>query len=461
MYMIWKMDVHKFMSEITRTALQIITAHGVTKKSEAAEIDAVERELADAGVYKNYDGAKGRLRRALFSYFERYGCLDSAQQLTPIGRAFAENRMSVQEFSYQYVLNYKHEDYYPTHRMLRHLKEHGELSPFYFLMLQQDEILNPENERAIGWDIWCYMLTQSGLMVKNHEKNLIIANWGLAQKSLDFYERRHTRQSLGFPLNTILYGPPGTGKTYSLKKYAAKITGDIGCFTVFTTFHQSYSYEDFIQGLRPVPNAGTMTFAPVDGVFKRIADQAMHDRGNNYVIIIDEINRANISKVFGELITLIEEDKRWGAENELSVTLPSGDTFAVPDNLYIIGTMNSADKSISLIDTALRRRFDFIEIAPNASLIENETMQQVLENLNKELLKELNSTDLLIGHAYFLGKSEADLTNIMNRSIIPLLYEYFFDNEKKVKSIVSKVFESLDFKIIDEKVGRIKIAQRI
>jgi 5-methylcytosine-specific restriction protein B len=229
---------------------------------------------------------------------------------------------------------------------------------------------------------------------------------------------------------------------------------------VFTTFHQSYGYEDFIQGLRPVTNSEVMKFANVDGVFKRVADKAMFDNDNNYVIIIDEINRGNISKVFGELITLIETDKRWGEANELSVTLPSGETFAIPNNLYIMGTMNSADKSISLIDTALRRRFDFIETAPNAELVGDTVLRQVLKRLNEELLSELDSTDLLVGHAYFIGKTESDLVGIMNRNIIPLLYEYFFDNSRKVKAVVNKAIENLSYRVEDEKVGRIRIAKK-
>jgi len=295
---------------------------------------------------------------------------------------------------------------------------------------------------------------------------------------------RTPRQSKRYVMNVILYGAPGTGKTYSTTEYAMGIINDTDLSTaplnteerkvllsaykekiksgqiIFTTFHQSYGYEDFIQGLRPVPKYEAMQFSMVDGVFKGIADKAMHDHENAYVIVIDEINRANISKVFGELITLIEDDKRWGEPNEISVTLPSGDVFAIPNNLHIIGTMNSADKSISLIDTALRRRFDFVEIAPNLLLIEDATLRQVLKKLNDELLGELDSTDLLIGHAYFIGKTEADLVNIINRNIIPLLYEYFFDNSKKVKTVVAKAIEGMDFLVESEIVGRIKIAKK-
>ena len=228
----------------------------------------------------------------------------------------------------------------------------------------------------------------------------------------------------------------------------------------FTTFHQSYGYEDFIQGLRPDDKADGIKFIPVDGVFKRIADMAMRDTQNNYVIIIDEINRANISKVFGELITLMEDDKRWGEINQLSVTLPSGQEFAIPNNLYIIGTMNSADKSISLIDTALRRRFEFVEVTPNYDVISDEILKKVLIAINDGLVKELDSTDLLIGHAYFIGKTEADLCNIMNRNIIPLLYEYFFDNSKKVKKLIEDAVKDLNYIVKVENTGRLKFEKK-
>ncbi|MCR5289312.1 MAG: AAA family ATPase [Treponema sp.] len=266
---------------------------------------------------------------------------------------------------------------------------------------------------------------------------------------------REPRKDKTYPLNLIIYGAPGTGKTYGTAEYALKIVGTplpdnrkdvMRAYNdlvrseqiVFTTFHQSYGYEEFIQGLRPDTNSDKMSFKTVDGVFKRIADRALNDLENNYVIIIDEINRANISKVFGELITLIEEDKRWGEINETCATLQSGDVFAVPNNLYIIGTMNSADKSISLIDAALRRRFTFKEQRPNADLITDPKLRAFFEKLNDYLYDSLGSADLLVGHSYFMGKTTADLPNIMNDNIIPLLYEYFYDNKKNVNKAIEK-----------------------
>lgn len=287
------------------------------------------------------------------------------------------------------------------------------------------------------------------------------------------------------PLNLIIYGAPGTGKTYSTAEYAQAIIQGITLKefqennkdrkavmkaynelvksgqVVFTTFHQSYGYEEFIQGLRPDTTSEKMSFKTVDGVFKRIADKALNDQENNYVIIIDEINRANISKVFGELITLIEDDKRWGELNQTSATLQSGDPFAVPNNLYIVGTMNSADKSISLIDAALRRRFEFIEQKPNASLVGDANMRAVLTKINEQLADQLDSADLLIGHSYFMNKSIDELPTVLNNSIIPLLYEYFYDNKKKVMGVLNGAIEpQVDFVVEDDKLGRIFIERQ-
>lgn len=295
---------------------------------------------------------------------------------------------------------------------------------------------------------------------------------------------RQGRTKNSFSMNSILYGAPGTGKTFSTAEYAIAMVekksldevrtvypdraGLMSKYAeyiekervVFTTFHQSYGYEDFVQGLRPDSDSDKLSLIPYDGVLKRIADRAMQDQENDYVIIIDEINRANISKVFGELITLIEEDKRWGELNALSVTLPSGDHFAVPNNLFILGTMNTADKSISLIDTALRRRFEFVEMTPDANKIADPVLKDVFVKLNTGLAKELDGTDLLIGHAYFIGKTAADLCQIMNRSIIPLLYEYFYDSGKKVENQLKNALTGLDVEVTRNPFGRIKLTPK-
>jgi 5-methylcytosine-specific restriction endonuclease McrBC GTP-binding regulatory subunit McrB len=153
----------------------------------------------------------------------------------------------------------------------------------------------------------------------------------------------------------------------------------------------------------------------------------------NYVIIIDEINRANISRVFGELITLIEEDKRSHGKIPMRVTLPSGDSFTVPSNLFIIGTMNTADKSISLLDIALRRRFEFVPMYPNI-LIQGVNSPTVLETINAEIIKR-KGHDFTIGHAYFMGE-EYTLEKTINNKVIPLLLEYFMNDEKEVAAIL-------------------------
>ena len=302
-----------------------------------------------------------------------------------------------------------------------------------------------------------------------------------AKKKTCLEVARTPRVNFIHPLNFIIYGAPGTGKTYSTAEYALAIIENRAVDTrrksyeerkavmaiyndyvrkgqiVFTTFHQSYGYEEFIQGLRPDTKSGKMAFITVDGVFKRLADDALDNHEKNYVIIIDEINRANISKVFGELITLIESDKRWGEVNETCATLQSGDIFAVPNNLYIVGTMNSADKSISLIDAALRRRFEFIEQYPNASLVDDPTLRDVLSKINTILADSLESSDLLIGHSYFMGKTVDDLCAVLNNSIIPLLYEYYYDNKKKVIGVLTDALKDLGIKIVDDKISRVRV----
>ena len=397
------------------------------------------------------------------------------------------------------------------------------------------------------------------------------------------------KEKPNFPLNQILYGPPGTGKTYNTVRLAVQI---LNCLEElpnyddaiteynrlikegrlsFVTFHQNFSYEDFVQGLRPETDSDTMSFDYKPGVFKEIADKGrinletslgkksnkmefenvyndfcspmineeleeievemkkvsyfitsvgektinfrknsggtshtlsvktlkkmyetesllnhsgllsyyepllniLLEKGKkeksntekfqkqSYVLIIDEINRANISRVFGELITLIEDDKRWdgGVDDKKvkwEVTLPSGEPFVVPDNLYIIGTMNTADKSIALLDVALRRRFVFKAMYPMKD-IDGKDLDKNLIN-NHELLSEINNYiideqkglgpgrghDLQIGHSYFMTPKDKtfDLVETMNNKVIPLLMEYFMNDYKKVNEMLETILKS-------------------
>jgi len=248
-----------------------------------------------------------------------------------------------------------------------------------------------------------------------------------------------------YTLNTILYGPPGTGKTYKVSEKAASICKkerddyaelvDQGRIA-FITFHQSYSYEDFVEGIRPVTKDGVVKYEIRQGIFRQMCDRAEKDPDNNYVLIIDEINRANISKVFGELITLLEPDKRLGAENPIQVVLPySGDTFGVPKNLYLIGTMNTADRSIALLDTALRRRFEFVEMMPEPErlgTVDGINLAAMLTGLNQRI-EYLYDRDHTIGHAFFMNvKTLADLETVFRRKVIPLLQEYFYEDWQKI-----------------------------
>lgn len=243
--------------------------------------------------------------------------------------------------------------------------------------------------------------------------------------------------------NVILQGAPGVGKTFAAKRLAYSMIGSKNQDRVMMVqFHQSYSYEDFIEGLRPSKTG--MNFDIKRGAFLDFCDNARDDLENEYFFIIDEINRGNLSKIFGELFMLIENDKRG---NELQL-LYSGDKFSVPKNVYIIGMMNTADRSLALLDYALRRRFAFYEMRPGFNKegfkayrdsLNNPKFNkliQCVERLN-ERIKEDNSLGegFCIGHSYFCDKknvTDKKLSNIVEFELIPLLKEYWFDDNSKV-----------------------------
>jgi len=248
--------------------------------------------------------------------------------------------------------------------------------------------------------------------------------------------------------NIILQGPPGTGKTFFAKRLAYYMMGEKHKENVeIVQFHQSYSYEDFIQGFRPNGNGG---FTKKNGVFYNFCEKAKHSSEKHF-FIIDEINRGNLSKIFGELMMLIENDKR-GEEFGVNLTYADEDEkkFFIPENVYIIGTMNTADRSLAMVDYALRRRFTFIDMLAdfNDKFSEHLISQNVDKNFIKKLMTKiitLNSelkNDLgdgfTIGHSYFSTKAksmddEQWYKMVVKNEIKPLLQEYWFDKLDKVE----------------------------
>ena len=267
----------------------------------------------------------------------------------------------------------------------------------------------------------------------------------------------------------ILFGPPGTGKTYwanigarnisarkNLNKNYDSLNDDekqiIDTEYIFRcTFHPAFGYEEFIEGFYPSEKSGNLIFSKKKGIFKKICEKATDNPQKSYFLIIDEINRGDIPRIFGELITLLEADKRG-----TSTILPSNEKFSVPPNIFIIGTMNTADKSIALLDTALRRRFGFIEYMPEIKLLKESSISELplsvwLDALNKKICTNLglDSRNLQIGHAYFLENGKPinefkKFKRILKEDIIPLLQEYCYENFNTLESILGKGLIDID-----------------
>lgn len=256
--------------------------------------------------------------------------------------------------------------------------------------------------------------------------------------------------------NLILFGPPGTGKTFALQPYLRNENASL------ITFHPSYSYEEFVEGIRPETINGQISYRIQRGIFHKACVSAINQAGYATIadclndapenrsqklkrapahyLLIDEVNRANVASVFGDLITLLETDKRLGAEHELWVTLPySRERFGVPINLFVIGTMNTTDRSIALLDIALRRRFSFREMLPDPTVLAavgDVDLAQLLRIIN-ERIEYLLDRDHQMGHAYLTNiETHADLCTAFRDRIIPLLQEYFFNDWAKIQLVL-------------------------
>ena len=324
------------------------------------------------------------------------------------------------------------------------LKSIPELNEMEYMKNQQGTLFKVTPDE---YDIIIELIREYNPLPKKETKDVYNKSKFLDEVFVTYKEYDRLESLLLRKKNLILQGAPGVGKTFAAKRLAYAIMGEKDDDRVMQVqFHQNYSYEDFVMGYKPNEEGG---FELKNGIFYRFCKRAAADREHKYFFIIDEINRGNLSKVFGELLMLIENDYR-----DKPIQLSYRDElFAVPDNLYIIGMMNTADRSLAMIDYALRRRFSFFEMKPGFETYGfkeeiKKLMDSHLDNLVKaiiELNKVIESDDSLgsgfcIGHSYLCNLDGGnDLESIVEYDIIPMLREYWFDNDSKFNQEAQKL----------------------